>query len=104
MYYVLSALAGLLFGGLAGYIKYFLLWRKLVRDESAVITSKQLYLRMGISSVVNIVILAVVFFARKVVPLDFVVMILATAIALSLTGKLSPMKTIAEHVKEDSSC
>ena len=102
MYYVVSALAGLAFGGLTGYIKYFVLWRKLIRNESAVLTSRQLYLKMGISSLINILILAFIFISRNIVPCDYMIMLLAAAIALSLTGKLAPMKTIAEHIKEDS--
>ena len=57
---------------------------------------------MGISSLINILILAFIFISRNIVPCDFMIMLLAAAIALSLTGKLAPMKTIAEHIKEDS--
>lgn len=103
MNYILAILAGLIYGGLAGYLKYLFLWRKVIKDESASITQSQIYTKMIISNLANVVVLLIVFLLRDTIPLDFVWVLLAAAVALSLTGKLAPMKTIVEHVKEGAS-
>lgn len=104
MYYIFSILAGLVFGGITGYIKYLVLWKKFIVNEDTKITAKQLYGRMAMGAAINVVILAIVFITRNIVPLEFMLTILATAVALSLTGKLAPIQNIVGRVKEDESC
>lgn len=98
MNYILAVLAGLIYGGLAGYIKYLFLWRKVIKDESVSVTQSQVYTKMIISNLANVAVLLIVFLLRNTIPLDFVWVLLGAAVALSLTGKLAPMKTIVEHV------
>lgn len=98
MNYILAVLAGLIYGGLAGYIKYLFLWRKVIKDENVSVTQSQVYTKMIISNLANVAVLLIVFLLRNTIPLDFVWVLLGAAVALSLTGKLAPMKTIVEHV------
>lgn len=98
MNYILAILAGLVYGGLAGYLKYLFLWRKVIKNEKVSVTQSQVYTKMIISNLANVAVLLIVFLLRNTIPLDFVWVLLGAATALSLTGKLAPMKTIVEHV------
>lgn len=98
MNYILAILAGLVYGGLAGYLKYLFLWRKVIKNEKVSVTQSQVYTKMIISNLANVAVLLIVFLLRNTIPLDFVWVLLGAAAALSLTGKLAPMKTIVEHV------
>lgn len=102
MEYVLAALAGLAYGALIGVGKHLILWHRLLKSpDDFKITMVSIYTRMGISFVINAATLFVVFLLRDYLPFDFVVALLAAGIGLSLAGKLSPMKDIMQHVKEE---
>ena len=49
---------------------------------------------------INVVTLLFVFLFRNLMPFNFMAAILATAVGLSLSGKLAPVGEIMEHVKE----
>ena len=99
MDYIWGVLAGLVFGGLAGIIKYFALWhRTLNAPEDRGIKPSSVYTKMIIS---NVAVLAVVFILRKHLPFDFATALLGAAVGLSLAGKLAPMKKITAHVREE---
>ena len=102
MEYVIGVLVGLAFGALAGYIKYLLLWRGLVKTEDDVDGTK-LVSRMLISNLANVLILLIVFLVRNVMPFEFVSTILGTAIGLSVVIKISPERDIRKKIKEDAS-
>lgn len=97
--YLIGILVGLAYGGAAGVIKYLLLWRSIAKTDKE-LTSGALYGRFGISYAINFVVLLVVFLLRKTMPFDFYMTILATAIGLSIAGKLVPMRSLASRVKE----
>ena len=102
MDYIWGVLAGLVFGGLAGIIKYFALWhRTLNAPEDRGIKPSSVYTKMIISNVVNVAVLAAVFFLRAYMPFDYVAALIGTAVGLSLAGKLAPMKKITGHVREE---
>lgn len=95
MEYVVGALVGILYGGLVGVCKYFFLWRSILsakEDES--ITMKTMYFRMFISYVINIITLLITYFVRDLIPFDFVVFAIATALALSLAGKVFSLQKV----------
>lgn len=87
MTYVLGALAGAAFGGLAGLLKYVILWRGYLKKKSRGAADSALYGRMLIGYLVNAAVLVAVFLARKSLPFDFYAAIIAAALALSLTSK-----------------
>ncbi len=85
--YVLGALVGAAVGGAAGVLKYLFLWRPW-QKKPASRTEKSLYLRMLISNGVNVVVLVGLFLLRNVLPFPFYAVIIAAALALSVSGKL----------------
>ncbi len=94
MEYVIGAIAGAVFGGAAGAVKYFVLWRKLLNpnykpDQNTV--AKLLYRNMIASYVINIITLLIVFLLRNVMPFDFVATIIAAALALSIANRVFPI-------------
>lgn len=97
--YLIGIAVGLIFGGFIGAMKYFLLWRKIAKTDVE-ITTGGLYGRFGVSYIVNFLTLLIVFLLRHVMPFDFFTTILATAIGLSVSGKLVPMRGLASRVKE----
>lgn len=101
-FYIAGAIAGAAYGGLIGYIKYFALWRSVIKNNKKM-TSGGLYQRMGISYAVNILTLFSIFMLRDVIPWDFMTVMIASAVMLSLIGKLAPMSEIANHVEEKAS-
>lgn len=94
-----GAVAGLAYGFLVGYIKYAGLWKKVIKSKKE-LTMGALYLHMGIGYAVNVVALLFVFLLRNIMPFNFMAAIIATAVGLSLSGKLAPIGEIMEHVKE----
>lgn len=100
--YVWGALAGLAFGGLAGVIKYFALWRSTINSpEDSSIAPSSVYTRMIISNIVNVAVLAAVFALRNHIPFDYVAALLGAAAGLSLAGKLAPMTKVTARVHKE---
>ena len=100
--YIAGALAGAAYGSLVGYIKYSVLWGKVIKRNKK-ITTGGLYQRMGVSYAINVVSLLIVFLLRNTMPWNFMVVIIAAAVMLSLVGKLAPMSEIMNHVEEKAS-
>ena len=104
--YVLGAIAGVIFGGAAGAGKYFLLWRRFMDPEyrpDPKKTAKLLYRNMALSNIINILTLFVVFLIRNIIPFDFVAMIIATALALSISNRVFPINKAMRTVGEQNS-
>lgn len=99
LFYIESVVVGLAYGFVVGCLKYALLWRKLKKSDKKM-ESSALYIRMGIGYAINVAALLFVFLMRNIMPLDFVFTIVATAVAMSLTGKLAPIRQIVSHVEE----
>lgn len=101
MEYFLGALAGILYGGLVGTLKFFFLWRGILhqKDESKIV-DKMVYGRMMISYFVNLITLLIVYFVRNIIPFDFVAFAIATAVALSVAGKAFPMRKIYQKIDQ----
>ena len=97
--YIAGALAGAAYGSVIGYIKYAALWKRMLRSDEKIATGV-LYRHMGISYAVNIVSLLLVFLVRDQLPWDFMIVIIAAAVMLSLVGKLAPMSEIIGHVAD----
>ena len=97
MEYIWGALAGALYGGIVGLLKYLILWRGIFhpKDESKV-TTKAVYTRMMISYVINVVTLVAVYFVRNIIPFDFVAFAVATAVGLSVSGKAFSIRKVVE--------
>ncbi|QAT43890.1 hypothetical protein [Aminipila luticellarii] len=99
MEYVIGAIVGILYGGLAGFLKYIFLWRKLVKETDNTITMGAVTTRMGISYVTNVVVLLITFLIRNRIPFDFVALIIGTAFSLALTGKIFSLQKLMEKTK-----
>lgn len=97
-----GALAGLVYGFLIGFAKYTFLWKTIIKSDNE-LTSGALYARMGISWATNFAALLVVFLIRNIIPLNFAAVLIASAVGLSLSGKLAPVGEIVSHVKEKDS-
>lgn len=99
MSYLLGGIAGLVYGGIMGVIKYLILWRNIATTDVQ-ITMGALYARFGISFAISFAVLLVVFLFRKMLPFDFFATLLATAIGLTLSSKLVPLRDLSGRVKE----
>lgn len=102
MEYIWGALAGLAFGGLAGAIKYYILWHRTAKlPETGEITPSYVYIRMIASNIVNIAVLATVFLLRDIMSFSFVAALFGAAVGLSIAGKLAPVKKIIRRIREE---
>ncbi|MBQ9016216.1 MAG: hypothetical protein IJ109_08910 [Firmicutes bacterium] len=99
---IAGALAGAAYGSAVGYIKYAALWKRILKTNKK-IAAGVLYQHMGISYAINVVTLLIVFLLRNQIPWDFMIVIIAAAVMLSLVGKLAPMSEIVSHVEEGAS-
>ena len=94
--------AGLVYGFPVGFLKYICLWKTILKSDRE-LTSGALYGRMGISWVVNVAALLVVFIFRNIMPVNFAAAMIGAAVGLSISGKLAPIGDIVSHVKEKDS-
>jgi hypothetical protein len=94
--YVFGSVAGLLLGGLVGYLKNRLLWEKyLTQTQSSGADPGEVrgvYTRSMISYAVNIATLALVFFVRNIVPFSDTAFLIGTAAALVAMNKVLAFK------------
>lgn len=99
--YIVGATIGLTYGGVAGIIKYRILWGGKNSSSGSDFTAGMMYLKMSLSFILNVIILLVPFLTRNLYGFNFMTTILATAVGLSLTGKLSPLGKKLWRVRED---
>lgn len=99
MEYFLGAVAGITYGGLAGFLKFFFLWRKLLKEENSTANMKIVTVKMIISYVINFVILIITYFVRNIIPFDFVAFAVGTAMALSLAGKIFSIQKVLQKTE-----
>lgn len=108
MTYFIGALAGLVLGGVIGYLKNLFIWRKYL-DESASgsvdpndVTG--LYARAFISFTANILALAIAFFTRNLFPFDGIAFLIGTAVALTFMNKVLAMGQKKRENKRREDC
>lgn len=98
MTYVFGSIAGLIVGGLAGYLKNRFLWQKYMTADppsdaaEASGEAKGIYARSMISFAVNIGTLVLVFLVRDVVPFSETAFLIGTAAALVAMNKVLVFK------------
>ncbi|MBQ4596444.1 MAG: hypothetical protein IJB14_05675 [Firmicutes bacterium] len=88
MTYVIGAIAGLIFGGIAGALKNRFIWGSYLVREDAFGEAAGLYGRMLASNIVNVITLVIVFFLRNIVPFDGIAFLIGTAVAMTLMNKV----------------
>lgn len=92
MDYAIGAIAGLVFGGVIGQLKNSFIWQKYIRESASDKAGPNevggLYTRLFISYAINILTLAIAFFARNVVPFNGIAFLIGTAIALASMNKV----------------
>lgn len=88
MTYVFGAIAGLVFGGIAGALKNRFIWGSYLYNEGTSDSAGGLYGRMLASNIVNFITLIIVFFLRNIVPFDGIAFLIATAVALTVMNKV----------------
>lgn len=100
MIYVISAVAGAVYGFVTGVLKFILLWRRVMRPKEGdkPVTRGALFMRIGASFVINLTILAVVFLLRNILPLHFVTTIIAAATGLVISGRAFVGKKFSERM------
>ncbi|MCR4962609.1 MAG: hypothetical protein K6B40_01855 [Firmicutes bacterium] len=96
MTYGIGAAAGAVFGGAIGLIKYILLWRPIAKGLRTC-DAKHIYGNIMISMLIDAAVLMTVYFLRHVWPYSFTATIIGAALALSLSGKLFPLKEALSH-------
>lgn len=90
-HYAIAAVVGTAYGTFAGILKYLLIWRPLLFGRRTM-DQKNFGIAQIISLAANIAILFSVFILRHWWPYHFEVTILATALALSLTGRFTQLR------------
>lgn len=92
MTYVIGAAAGLLFGGLAGYLKNRLIWKKYLQQSASDGMGNNdmasAYGRALLSYAINVAVLVIVFLVRNIVPFDGIACLIGAAVALSIMNKV----------------
>ena len=89
---VLSVLAGLVWGGLFGMVN-ILITKKIAAGSAGKLNAMSL-----LRTLVDLAALAVVYFVRDLLPLRFEIVLIATAVTLSLVGIVSAFR-IASSMK-----
>lgn len=89
MQYVLGIVAGIVYGSIIGALKYFLLWRKILKSEN---TGKNINMngvttRVFIGYAINAATLISTLLVRSFESVDFAAFAIATAAALSISGR-----------------
>ncbi len=95
--YVYGLVAGLVYGGTVGFMKYIFLWRKFFVNPENQTNSTGLFKRMIISYIINFIALVVVLLVKDRIPFEFMSTAIGTAIALSLSGRLFPLHKIIKN-------
>lgn len=92
MTYAVGAIAGLIFGGIAGQLKNILIWQKYLKksasENNGMDSLRALYARSLISYAANVLVLAAAFLVRNAVPFDGIAFLIATAVALTIMNKV----------------
>ncbi|QIB70599.1 hypothetical protein Ami103574_15420 [Aminipila butyrica] len=97
MEYVIGAIVGILYGGLAGLLKYIFLWKKLLTQQAENLKIEAVTTRLFISYFVNALVLLIVFLIRDKISLDFTALIIGTAFALVVSGKFFSVQKVMER-------
>jgi len=96
MTYVIGAIAGLAFGGFAGYLKNRLIWKKYLQqsasDSMGGNETASVYGRVLLSYAINVAVLVIAFLVRNIVPFDGTAALIGAAVALSIMNKVLTMK------------
>ena len=104
MQYVFGVVAGLVYGSIIGALKYFLLWRKVLKSEDTgkAVNMNGITTRMFIGYAVNAATLISTLLIRSFESVDFAAFAIATAAALSISGRaFSIQKVLSETNIED---
>lgn len=96
--YLIAGVIGLIYGVAVGGLKYAVLWRTIIKTQRE-ITSGVLTKRMLIGYAINIATLLFVFILRNVIPLDYMWLLIGTAVGLTLMSKLLPISKVMDCVK-----
>lgn len=100
MSYAAGAIVGLVLGLFIGYLKNLFIWEKyLQRNDDAYAQNEAgaLYGRMFASNIVNVAVLAAVFFTRGFVPFDGITFLIGTAVGLTIMSRRSALKKKREE-------
>lgn len=104
MQYVVGIIAGLIYGCVIGALKYFLLWRKILKsdDSGKAVSMSGVTSRMFIGYAVNAATLISTLLIRSFESVDFAAFAIATAAALSVSGRAASIqKVLSETNIED---
>ena len=88
MTYIIGVAAGIVFGGIIGGLKSFVIWKKYGEEDSSEYgyqtNGNSIYARAMISYFVNILTLFAAFLVRNIVPFDGIAFLIATALTLAV--------------------
>lgn len=99
-----GVIAGLVLGLFIGYFKNLFIWEKyLQRNDDAYAPNEAgaLYSRMLAGNVVNIAVLAAVFFVRGFVPFDGITFLVGTAVGLTVMSRRSAVGKRRKNKREE---
>ncbi len=92
---VFSIITGGVFGSIIGFLKYFFLWRPMLKGESQnPPESARIAGGYFISMLVNVLALLAVYLIRNKLPLDYIWLLIGVAVSLSLWGRLYSLKKL----------
>ena len=102
--YIISAVAGLVYGALMGGLKYIALWRKIIiAGPNEEITARTIYIRMPIDYGINVMTFVILFLVRNIIlPLDFAVTAIAASVSLSLIGRFFSIRKVFDKISAET--
>lgn len=94
--YIAGAVAGLILGGVIGFLKNVFIWQRYLQKNAAAdfdpSGAGSLYARAFISYTVNILALVLAFFTRNLFPFDGIAFLVGTAAALAVMNKVMAIR------------
>lgn len=96
--YILGIIIGAVYGSIAGALKYFLLWRKLLKgkNEKNAVGMKGVTSRMMIGYAVNTAVIVSTLIFLKIEAVDFTAAAISTAVALSFVGRFFSIQKVMQ--------
>lgn len=93
--YILGAILGIVYGSAVGALKYFLLWRKLLKDDdNKNISMNGVTTRLMASYAINAAAILSTLLFRNIESINWSMAAITTAVALSIVGRFFSIQKV----------
>ncbi len=90
--WIAGLLAGFIYGSVVSILKYSILWRSVLVGKKPLNSTGAVMWRYGVSVLVDIATLTVVFLLRQALPWEYLAGLVGTAVALVIGSRVIPLK------------